>query len=121
MTNGFNNVGNAITENRFAAKDCCCETNRNIDSVKYENAQNTCVITTAIHNEGAETRALITANTMQNLRDKLADKDRELLASGLLNAQQIQTQTLVGTLRPFPQPAYTTAYNPCGTNCGCCN
>lgn len=29
--------------------------------------------------QGAVTRALITCNTMQSLRDKLADKDRELL------------------------------------------
>lgn len=45
----------------------------------FQGAANTCKVTTAIHEEGEKTRALITCNTMQALRDKLADKDRELL------------------------------------------
>jgi hypothetical protein len=38
-----------------------------------------CDVAGAIHAEGEATRALINANTMQELRDKLADKDRELM------------------------------------------
>lgn len=135
---GFNNVGrdilvsryelsNDIAQNRFAAQQCCCETNRNIDSVRAENYKNTCEITNAIHAEGEATRALITANTMQDLRDKLADRDRDLMTANFQLSQQAQSANLIGALRPFPQPAYITcspyqsvahSYNGCG-GCGC--
>lgn len=57
MLNGFSTIGAAIAENRFAAQQCCCETNRNIDAVRAENYRNTCEITNAIHAEGEATRA----------------------------------------------------------------
>lgn len=99
----------------YLQQSCCCETNRNIDSLKAENYKNTCEITTAIHAEGEATRALINANTMQELRDKLQNAQYQL-------DNIHQTQQLVGTLRPFPTPAYitcspyTSAQNVC---CGC--
>jgi hypothetical protein len=118
-------VGSQIAENRFAAQQCCCETNRNIDSVRYEASKNTCDITSAIHAEGEATRALINANTMQALRDKLADKDRDLLAANFQLSQQAQNSYLVGELRPCAKPAYITCspytsypYNN-GCGCGC--
>jgi hypothetical protein len=52
VSQGINSVNSAIAENRYAMDSCCCNTNRNIDSVKFENAQNTCAITNAIHQEG---------------------------------------------------------------------
>lgn len=124
MLTGFNGLGQEIANNRFAAQQCCCETNRNIDAVRAENYRNTCEITTAIHNEGEQTRAMITANTIQELRDKLADKDRDLVAANAQLSQLSQTSTLVNTLRPFPQPAYITcspytSYGSCGA-CGAC-
>lgn len=63
----------------------------------------------AIHEEAEKTRALITANTMQELRDKLAEKDRELQAAQFNVGQCAQTAMIVNQLRPFPQPAYTVA------------
>lgn len=102
------------------------ETNRNIDAVRSDAYKNTCEITTAIHAEGEATRALINANTMQDLRDKLADRDRELQTANFQLSQQTQNATLIGTLRPFPQPAYITCspyqsvnatYNPYGCAC----
>ena len=119
-------LGSAIAENRFAVQQCGCETNRNIDAVRAENYKNTCEITTAIHAEGEATRALITANTMQDLRDKLADRDRDLMTANFQLSQQAQSANLIGALRPFPQPAYITcspyqsahSYNGCG-GCGC--
>lgn len=124
MLTGFNGLGQEIANNRFAAQQCCCETNRNIDAVRAENYRNTCEITTAIHNEGEQTRAMITANTIQELRDKLADKDRDLVAANAQLSQLSQTSTLVNTLRPFPQPAYITcspytSYGSCGTYGAC--
>ena len=124
MLNGFNTVGSQIAENRFAAQQCCCETNRNIDSVRYEASKNTCDITSAIHAEGEATRALINANTMQALRDKLEDKDRELMTANFQLSQQAQSANLIAELRPCAKPAYLTcspyqAHNFGGCGCDC--
>jgi hypothetical protein len=130
LCQGFNQTNAAIAESRFAAQQCCCETNRNIDAVRAENYKNTCEITTAIHAEAEATRALINSNTMQNLRDKLADRDRELQTANFQLSQQAQSANIIGTLRPFPQPAYITCSpyqavgyygNGCGYGCnnGC--
>ena len=92
----------------FGLQTCCCETNRNIDAVRYEGAKNTCDITTAIHAEGEATRALINANTVQALRDKLEDKDRALLTANFQLSQQAQNAYLLGEIRPVARPAYIT-------------
>ena len=106
LCSGFYSVNNAIQESRFSNQQCCCETNRNIDQVRAEAYKNTCEITNAIHSEGEQTRALINANTMQALRDKLADKDRELQTANFQLSQQAQNATLIRELRPCPVPAY---------------
>ena len=99
-------------------KDCCCGINRNIDAVRYENAQNTCTITNAIHAEGEATRALINANAMQELRDKLEARDRDVMVRDFQLSQLAQTASLVGELRPIAKPAYITC-SPYTTNFGC--
>lgn len=101
LCNGFNGVNGNITQLGYMMQNCCCETNRNIDAVRYENSKNTCDITTAIHNEGEATRALITANVMQELRDNLQSTQ---LALSNLN----QTQNIINSIRPCPVPAYIT-------------
>lgn len=108
LKDGFYGVQSGLAENRFASQQCCCETNRNIDAVRYENAKNTCDVTTAIHAEGEATRALINANTMQNLRDKLEDRDRELMSANFQLSQLSQNQYLINELRPCAKPAYLT-------------
>jgi hypothetical protein len=124
LKDGFYGIQGALAENRFASQNCCCETNRNIDSVRFENAQNTCAITNAIHAEGEATRALINANTMQDLRDKLEARDRDILARDFQLSQLSQSATLLNELRPCAKPAYitcspyTTAFG-CGGACGC--
>lgn len=108
MKDGFYGIQGALAENRFASQTCCCETNRNIDAVRYEAAKNTCDITSAIHAEGELTRALINSNTMQELRDRLEARDRELMTANFQLSQQAQTAALVGELRPCAKPAYIT-------------
>ena len=122
MKDGFYGIQGVLAENRFAQQNCCCETNRNIDAVRFEGAQNTCAITNAIHAEGEATRALINSNTMQALRDKLADKDRDILARDFQLSQLAQSATLVNELRPCAKPAYITCspYTTAGT-CGAFN
>lgn len=121
MLQGFAGIGNQIMQNQFAMKECCCETNRNIDAVRYENSKNTCEITTAIHNEGEQTRALIQANTIQNLRDRLDAKNQELQAANFQLSQQAQNATLINELRPCAKPAYITCspYQARNFGCGC--
>lgn len=121
MLQGFSGIGNQIMQNQFAMKECCCETNRNIDAVRYENSKNTCEITTAIHNEGEQTRALIQANTIQNLRDRLDAKNQELQTANFQLSQQAQNATLINELRPCAKPAYITCspYQARNFGCGC--
>lgn len=109
MMQGNYALGSQLAENRFAQQQCCCETNRNIDSVRAENYRNTCEITHAIHEEAERTRGMIAANINQELRDRLADRDRELQAARFNIGQCAQTAMIVNQLRPYPQPAYITA------------
>lgn len=106
MLNGFSGVTAAVRDAQFAAQQCCCETNRNIDAVRYDAQKNTCDITTAIHAEGEATRALIQKNEMQNLRDRL---------------QQMELrEAMCGVVRYPMATTYTSGGNPfCGCNNGC--
>lgn len=135
MQTGYE-LGNQIAQNRFAAQQCCCETqkdiaalscetNRNIDAVRAENYRNTCEVVNAINADGEKTRALMVANQIQDLRDKLADRDRDLQTANFHLSQQAQNTTLIGALRPTPIPAYITysPYQGINTNgcvCGAC-
>ena len=110
MLNGFAGVTTAVRDAQVAQQQCCCETNRNIDAVRYEAQKNTCDITTAIHAEGEATRALIQQNEMQALRDKVSELQ-------LAQSQCAQNAYLTGTLRPYPVPAYPVC-GPCGWNGG---
>ena len=106
MLNGFAGVTASVRDAQFAAQQCCCETNRNIDAVRYDAQKNTCDITTAIHAEGEATRALIQKNEMQNLRDRL---------------QQMELrEAMCGVVRYPMATTYTSGGNPfCGCNNGC--
>lgn len=122
---GFN-ISSAIAQLGYQNQSCCCETNRNIDAVRYENAKNTCDIVNAIREDGALTRAQLTQNEIQGLRDQLQTANFQL-------SQQAQSANLINQLRPCPIPAYLscspyTSYDPFrngygfgGNNgCGCC-
>lgn len=101
LCTGFGNMQMEIANNRFAAQQCCCETNRNIDAVRYENAKNTCDIITA---NTANTQRII--DQMQN--DKIDALRTELQSAQLALQNNAQTQTLISQLRPCPVPAYLT-------------
>lgn len=86
-----------------------------------------CDIKNAIREDGEQTRALITQNTIQDLRDRLtAAKD--------IISDREQTDTILSRLQPTPIPSYvvTSPYqsiftptfgfnNGCGCNNGCGN
>lgn len=130
-----------IANTQAALQNCCCETQKEILQSRYDNALQTqtlsaqiaqccCDLKTAIHSEGEATRGLIQANTIQDLRDKVNERDRELQSAQFQISQVSQTSNIVNTLRPFPQPAYITCspyqsygygcgFNNCGCGCGC--
>lgn len=142
-----------VLENRYTTQlglqqlgaqqqQCCCDTGEKILESRYTTqlgfqglgaqlAQCCCDLQTAIHAEGEATRGLIQANTIQDLRDRLAERDRDLSAANFQISQVAQTNNIISTLQPTPRPAYITcspyaAYGfngfngfGCGCNSGC--
>jgi hypothetical protein len=111
INQSINNLG-AQTQMGF------CTTNGNIDSLKYEMAQNCCDIKNALHTEGELTRGLITQNTIQDLRDKLLEKDNTLQSAQLALANANQTQNILNSLGRFvpyagTSPCCSTSQVPC--------
>ena len=105
MLNGFAGVTAAVRDAQFAAQQCCCETNRNIDGVRYDAQKNTCDIITAIHAEGEATRNMMQQNEIQQLRDRIQRAELR--------------DAMCGVVRYPMATTYTSGGNPfCG--CGCC-
>lgn len=90
---------NALTSQMQLA-NCCC-------TLREEGQANTQKILDAL-----------CQNTIDNLRDKLADRDRELQTARFQISQIDQTANLTNTLRPYPTPSYivsspyTSLYSP---------
>lgn len=109
-------IGMAIANLGFANERCCCETQKQIAAQTAENYRNTCDIKDTIRAEGTATRALITENLIQQLREE-NNTYKTQLAIGA------QSDALLGALRPTPIPAYITAspyqsVNPCSYGYG---
>lgn len=120
LCQGFNAVTSGINNLGYQINNCCCGIERNIDAVRYEAAQNTCQITNAIHSEGEATRALINANMVQDLRDRLEARDRDILSRDFQLSQLNQNATLINAIKPCPIPAYITCSPYATNNCGTC-
>lgn len=127
LCQGFNGTTMAIMQGQNAIQaqmaSCCCENGKEIIQNRYDAAKNTCDIVNAIRDDGNATRALITQTEMQNLRDKLADRDRDIQSRDFQLSQLSQTRTLVDELRPCPVPAYGAfspyqTFGPFGSFCG---
>lgn len=120
LCDGFYATRQGISDLGYAVKDCCCTTNRNIDSVRFDMSKGFCDVATAIHAEGEATRALINANTIQDLRDRLEARDRDVLTRDFQLSQLAQNQYLVNEIKPCAKPAYITC-SPYTTSsfCGC--
>lgn len=123
LCDGFYAVNNSVKDAVAALKDCCCTTNRNIDSVRYDMSKGFCDTITASnlntreilqHQDAGVQRILdyLCANEKQNLRDRI----QTLETSGIVQAQ---TKTLIEAIRPCPIPAYP-ACSPYGTGNGFC-
>ena len=87
VQSGFNSLGHQLS-------DCCCATQRAIDSVKYENATNTCAIQNTIQNTtrdilenaNANSRAILDALNANYIRT-LEQENNSLRLSASQSAQ----------------------------------
>lgn len=139
INNGFANTNNAICTLGYQNQagfnalsrelaDCCCTTQRSIDSVKYENAKNTCDIIRAGQDN---TRAILDYLTNEKIEGLRAEN---VALKGQISNDR-QSRYIVDALSPkCPQPAYvvqppqevTFPTNCCGGvnyanfNNGCC-
>lgn len=93
-------------------------------NVQAQLAQCCCDIKESILADGNATRQMLQDNTIQALRDKLAERDRDIQSAYSQISQAAQTRTIIDSIRPTPAPAYLTcspyfAYNTTGFG-GCC-
>ena len=123
LCQGFAAVTAGINENRFAQQQCCCENLRALDNVRYENAQNTCAITT---NATGNTQKILDklCQMEANAKDqRIADLTASLQAANGQISQLSQTANIINAVIPRPVPAYNVQSPYVGTGyaygCGC--
>ena len=151
LCQGFNGINTAILQNGYNTQagintlshqlaDCCCTTQRAIDSVKYENATNTCAIQNTIQNTTRDIIDNANANSRAILdflsQDKIATLTAEnqslkfqasqTAQNAFITANQdAQTAEIIRRLgRDCPVPAYVVpnpncCYQYAQPTCGC--
>ena len=151
ITNGFHGVDSAICNLGYNIQsgfnglshqlsDCCCTTQRAIDSVKYENATNTCAIQNTIQNTtrdiidnaNANSRAILDFLTTDKIATLTAENQSLKFAASqsaqnafITANQEAQTAELIRRLgRDCPVPAYVVpnpncCYQYAQPSCGC--
>lgn len=98
----------SLDNNRFVNQQGQCDIKfaiANSDNLAY---RNTCDIEKAIHEDGEKTRAVLIADKIAGLEEKLAERARELQTAQIEASQQAQTNALISALRPTPIPSYLT-------------
>ena len=136
MQGGFNALGHQIS-------DCCCQTQRAIDRVAYENQANTCALQNTINgttrdiieNANANSRAILDFLTQDKIATLTAENQSlkfqasQTAQNAYISAsQEAQTAELIRRLgRDCPVPAYVVPNPNCcynanvtfGNGCGC--
>jgi hypothetical protein len=108
MCTGFANGVAATNAVGARMQECCCETNRNIDAVRYENASNTAAINA---NTTAQTQKILDAICGNRMADMQAQINQLQLQSALSGVVRYPSATTYGAgINPFFNSA-------CG---GCC-
>ena len=118
-----------LTAMQMQAAECCCNTQRSIEGVRYDMAAQACdtrntvqnATRDIIDNANSNSRAILDFLTQSKLQDlQSANQELRLAAS-----QAAQNNYLISQLRPTPIPAYQSCnpwaagtYNGCG-GCGC--
>lgn len=111
LVQGFNGIDNAICTLGYQNQagfnmlsrelaDCCCTTQRAIDSVKYENAKNTCDIIRAGQDNTRAILDYLTTEKISSLQSENAGLKAQI-------SNDRQSRYIVDALSPkCPQPAY---------------
>ena len=103
LTQTVMSTGNSI-QSQLA--QCCCENRLATANLSAQIDRQTCDITTAIHAEGEQTRAMMQANEIQQLRDKVNSLEAD--------------NRMYGVVRYPNGYTYTAGPSPfCGCNSGC--
>ena len=143
LCQGFNGINTAILQNGYNTQaglnalqhsldSCCCTTQRAIDSVKYENATNTCAIQNTIQNTtrdvienaNANSRAILDFLTQDKIATLTAENQSLKFAASqsaqnafITANQEAQTAELIRRLgRDCPVPAYVVPNPNCCYN-----
>ena len=115
-----------LTAMQMQNQECCCNTQRSIEGVRYDMAAQACdtrntvqnATRDIIDNANSNSRAILDFLTQSKLSDLQAENQGLKLAA----SQAAQNSYLVSQLRPSPIPAYTVQ-NPYCCNqfagCGC--
>lgn len=149
LMTGFHGVDRAVCDLSHQISDCCCTTNRNIDSVRYDMATGFCNVNNTIQNttrdiidsQNAGTRAILDFLTNDKI-DSLRSENQALKFAASQSAQNAfftanqdaQTAEIIRRLgRDCPVPAYVVPNPNCcygnpvgigygnygGNGCGC--
>lgn len=145
LCNGFNGINQNINSLAYKLQDCCCETQRSIDGVRFDMAQLGCGINNSINNStrdilesnNANTRAILDfltkdkIDTLQAENQALRFQASQTAQNAFITANQdAQTAELIRRLgADCPVPAYVVPNPNCcynaqvtfgnnGCNCG---
>lgn len=140
MQNGFFGVQNGLCGISREIGDCCCQTNRNLDSIRYDMASQACdtrnliqnVTRDLIDNQNANTRSIMDFMVNSKIESLQAENQNLKLAASqaaqnnyLAALSDAQTAELIRRIAPQPVPSYSVPapYPYCGTGygsgCGC--
>ena len=108
LCQGFSAVNAGINQARFDSQQCCSETQRAIDGVKYSGAINTAAIQASSSENTQKILDAITGNRIADMQNQI-------------NQLQLQN-SLCGVVRYPTMSAYNSGSNPfCGCGNPCCN
>ena len=118
VTNSMYGITNSITDLGSKLDNCCCNTNRNIDSIRYDMAKGLCDV---INANAMNTRDILESNCQgtQKILDYFSQSENQKLrdqvnALTLQVSQQGQTAAIVKALKsmynPYDNPCFG-AYN----------
>lgn len=106
----MNDLSSQIVQNRYAADKCCCETNRNIDALKFTLSKE--------HSDGIQKIAdMLNEDRIESLRAQLSEAKGQI-------SNLMQSNAIINQVRPYPTPSYlvnspytSTGYGYYGNGC----
>lgn len=101
----MNDLSSQIAQNRYAADKCCCDTNRNIDALKFTLSKE--------HSDGIQKIAdMLNEDRIESLRAQLSEAKGQI-------SNLMQSNAIINQVRPYPTPTYlvnspyaSVGYNP---------